>query len=223
MQGDERRLQVGNIGLRTVFEILFTMCAVVFCVLLILNSFENDYANSSNERLGHMTERLASYLEPGISADALRQTEDERGEFVREQYSKLLDSCLTSGDVVYSGAIYTLENGMLYTAAQSSNYDRKNDVSATDAMLRIVYAGEKTTVDEGGEESVTFVPLRDSGGEVYAMLEIRAMRHSSIGYEGIVRNRLLLFAGICCLSVVVYFTISGILSSRRKHKEASAI
>ncbi len=217
MKTDEKRLQVGHIGIRTAFEILFTMCAVVFCVVLIMNSFESDYKKSSDGELEKTTAQLSEYISPVIKKDSLVQPGDERGEFAGEKYSEFLDSCLTTEDIVYSGGIYTLENGVLYLSAQSSEFEPLKDSDRLSELALMVTAGTSLTEAEG-DVSVTYTPLSDENGEGYGLLVIAAERQGTMEYAGVVRNRLSLFAVICCLSVIVYFTVSGIISSMKKRK-----
>lgn len=217
MKTDEKRLQVGHIGIRTVFEILFTMCAVIFCVVLIMNSFESDYKGSSDGKLEQTTAQLSEYLAPVIKEENLMQGTDERNEFIGQKYSDMLDACLTTEDIIYSGGIYTLENGVLYLKAKSSAFEPVADDAALDEMASITQYGNAVTRAEG-DVSVTYRPIKGEDGESFALLVVSAERQGTMEYAGVVRNRLSLFAVICCMSVIVYFTVSGLLSSLKKRR-----
>ncbi len=217
MKTDEKRLQVGHIGIRTLFEILFTMCAVIFCVVLIMNSFESDYKGSSDGKLEQTTAQLAEYLAPVIKEENLMQGSDERNEFIGRKYSDMLDSCLTTEDILYSGGIYTLENGVLYLKAKSSAFEPIADDALLDEMTSLARQGTAVTRAEG-DVSITYRPLKSENGESFALLVISAKRQGTMEYAGVVRNRLSLFAVICCLSVIVYFSVSGFISSFKKRR-----
>ena len=212
---------MGNIGVRTLFEILLTICAIVFCVILILNSFESDSAASSADRLERTTQQLSSYLAPSVKKESLSQVTGERSDFIGDKYSALFDSCLTTEGTVYSGAIYSYENGMLFPAAKSSAYKELSSDELHE-LRSITVAGDQVTKAEK-TTSITYTPVKDGEGKVFALLVISAERHNSLEYAGFVRNRLLLFAVICCALIVVYFAVSGFISSRRKHKEGTRL
>lgn len=217
MKTDEKRLQVGHIGVRTVFEILFTMCAVIFCVVLIINSFESDYKGSSDGKLPQTTAQLSQYLAPVIKEENLIQSTDERSEFIGQKYSDMLNACLTTEDIVYSGGIYRLENGVLYLAAQSSEFKPIADSAKLAELALLVQNGESFT-EAQGDISVTYSPLRNDSGTGYGLLVISAQQRGTMEYAGAVRNRLSLFAVICCLSVIVFFAVSGFISSSKKRR-----
>lgn len=217
MKTDEKRLQVGHIGIRTVFEILFTMCAVIFCVVLIMNSFESDYMGSSDGKLEKTTAQLSEYLAPVIKAENMSQGTEARNQFIGEKYSEMLDSALTTEDIVYSGGIYTLENGVLYLKAKSSAYTPISDAEQLSELASLALRGETVTEAED-DVSITYKPLTDDNGECFALLIISAERQGTMEYAGVVRNRLSLFAVICCLSVVIYFSFSGVISSVKKRR-----
>ncbi len=217
MKTDEKRLQVGHIGIRTVFEILFTMCAVIFCVVLIMNSFESDYKGSSDGKLEQTTAQLSEYLAPVIKEENLMQGNDERNEFIGQKYSDMLNSCLTTEEIIYSGGIYTLENGMLYLKAQSSAFEPIADEEKLSELASLTQRGRTATYVDG-DVSVTYKPIEGESGECFALLVISAERQGTMEYAGVVRNRLSLFAVICCLSVIVYFSASGIISSIKKRR-----
>ncbi len=217
MKTDEKRLQVGHIGIRTVFEILFTMCAVIFCVVLIMNSFESDYKGSSDGKLEQTTAQLSEYLAPVIKEENLMQGTDERNEFIGQKYSDMLNACLTTEDIVYSGGIYTLENGVLYLKAKSSAFEPVTDTEKLAELAALTQSGLGRT-DAEGDVSVTCTPIKGADGESFALLVISAERQGTMEYAGVVRNRLSLFAVICCLSVIVFFAVSGFISSSKKHR-----
>lgn len=202
--------------MRTVFEILFTMCAVIFCVVLIINSFESDYKGSSDGKLEETTAQLSEYISPVIDAGSLVQGSDERSEFIGQKYSAMLDSCLTTEDIVYSGGIYVLENGVLYLRAQSREFKAVSSDKLSELAI-LVQNGTSLTEAEG-DVSVTYTPLESDSGEGLGLLVISAQRQGTMEYAGVVRNRLSLFAIICCLSVIVYFTASGVISSIKKRR-----
>lgn len=213
---------MGNIGVRTLFEILLTICAIVFCVILILNSFESDSADSSADRLERTTQQLSTYLAPSVKKESLYQVSGERSEYIGEKYAALFDSCLTTEGTVYSGAVYTYENGLLFLIAESSAYDDEQTAEEITELRSITAYGDVVTRSEKGS-SVTYTPVKDDEGRVFALLVISAERHNSLEYAGFVRNRLLLFAVICCALIVVYFAVSGFISSKRKRKEGSRL
>lgn len=210
-------MQVGHIGVRTVFEILFTMCAVIFCVVLIMNSFESDYKGSSDGELPQTTAQLSGYIAPVIDTAALVQGTAERTEFIGQKYSDMLDSCLTTEDIVYSGGIYVLENGVLYLRAQSSKFSPIKDSEKLSQLALSVQNNEAFTEAEG-DISITYTPLKSDSGESLGLLVISAERQGTMEYAGVVRNRLSLFAVICCLSIIVYFAVSGVISSIKKRR-----
>ncbi len=210
------RLQVGHIGIRTVFEILFTMCAVIFCVVLIMNSFESDYADSSDDGLPQTTAQLSEYLAPVIHEESMTQLTDERTQFISEKYSEMLNATLTTEEILYSGGIYTLENGVLYLMASSSAFEPVSAEKLSE-LASLAQSGEPLTEAEG-DVSITYTPLKKDSGEAFALLVVSAKRQGTMEYSGVVRNRLSLFAVICCLSVVVYFSVSGVISSAKKRR-----
>lgn len=216
MKTDEKRLQVGHIGIRTVFEILFTMCAVIFCVVLIMNSFESDYADSSESGLPQTTAQLSEYLAPVIREENMTQFTDERTDFISKKYSEMLNATLTTEEIVYAGGIYTLENGVLYLMAQSTAFEPVSAEKLNELAV-LSQSGESLTEAEG-DFSITYAPLKNDSGETFAMLVVSAKRQGTMEYSGVVRNRLSLFAVICCLSVIVYFSVSGIISSAKKRR-----
>ncbi len=217
MKTDEKRLQVGHIGIRTVFEILFTMCAVIFCVVLIMNSFESDYMGSSDGKLEKTTAQLSEYLAPVIKSENMAQGTEERNKFIGEKYSEMLDSALTTEDILYTGGIYILENGVLYLKAQSSAFEPIADTERLSELASLALRGESVTEAED-DVSVTYKPLLDDNGKSYGLLIISAKRQGTMEYAGVVRNRLSLFAVICCLSIIIYFSVSGVISSVKKRR-----
>lgn len=214
---EENRLQVGHIGLRTFFQILFAIGSVVFCVVLVLSSFESSYVSGSDTELAQTSARLAEYLLPSVSSEALTQSEPERVKFISDKYSGLLDSCFLTDDIAYSGAIYTVSDAMPFLSAKSSAFSE----ALTDeqsASLASVVSGRETVTESYGDRAITYAPVTDSSDKVFAVLVVSAEARNSMEYSGAVRNRLLVFALVCCVLITIYYTCSGVVAYINKRK-----
>lgn len=216
---NNERLQVGRIGVRTLFQILFAIASVVFCVVLIMNAFETEYSGSVDTNLTDSTAQITEYLKPIVNREVLAQSDQSRADYVSRRYTDVLNSCFVSDDIAHAGAIYMVSDAMPFLTAKSDEYTETLPEQMQNALIASVSSGAESTHDFDGL-AVTFAPLTDSEGKVYAVLAVTAQKRNSMQYSGTVRNRLILFAAICSLSIVIYYTLSGVAAWHNKRRKA---
>lgn len=218
-----RRLQVENIALRTVFEIVALILAVVISCSVVIRSYEKVYAESAVGDAAHNAQQLAYSISGAVDAELLSTENIERREYVMEQYSEMLDSSFIGEDVQYSGAIYAVgeQSVSLFAASEAfdeiipSGEDSENSETINDALARAA-AGEKTDIAVGNG-CVAFYPVTDEEtGKIIAVSAGAVDYRLSMEFDSPVKQRIVLISIVSGLLILAYFTISGIRSEKKK-------
>ena len=214
-----RRLQVGPIWLRTLIEIALLLLAFIVCSSMVVSYYEATYFETTQAQAAESNAQLAHTIQPAIDVDLIMLEDKERSEFARDHYFEpLLNSSFIPGDVLNSGAIYTLADGSANIYAVSDNFPTAitGDITAVvDTVLRDGYA---TLSSEKSNTSV--LPVSDDLGNVRALLVVHSEYRDSLDYNSIVSTRMNTIAIVCGGIIIIYYVISGIVSAKNKKKGA---
>lgn len=216
-----RRLQVDNIALRTVFEIVALILAVIISCSVVIRSYEKVYAQSAVGDAAHNARQLAFSISGAVDADSLNTENIERREYVISQYRDMLNGSFIGEDVQYSGAIYAVGEQSVTLFAASDAFseivdpdDSKNAEIINEALSKAA-AGEKNDIAIGNG-CVAFQPVTDDEGRIIAVSAGAVDYRLSMEFDSPVKQRLVLISVVSGILILVYFTISGIRSERKK-------
>lgn len=216
-----RRLQVDNIALRTVFEIVALVLAVIISCSVVIRSYEKVYAQSAVGDAAHNARQLAFSISGAVDADSLSTENIERREYVISQYRDMLNGSFIGEDVQYSGAIYAVGEQSVTLFAASDAFseivdpdDSKNAEIINEALSKAA-AGEKNDIAIGNG-CVAFQPVTDDEGRIIAVSAGAVDYRLSMEFDSPVKQRLVLISVVSGILILVYFTISGIRSERKK-------
>ncbi len=215
-----RRLQVENIALRTVFEIVVLIAAIVISCVTVINSYEKSYEESSTETAHMSAMQLAHNISALADAKALGLENAERRDWAQEMLSGQLDQIFLSEDIQYSGGIFTVENFTAELFASSALYGRLYTSAAENedfaAALAQAAAGAGGTVCIG-DTYIALEPVTDpDSGAIYAVSSAAIDYRSSTEFDSPVRNRIVLISVVSGVLILAYFAISGVRSERKK-------
>lgn len=214
-----RRLQVGPIWLRTLIEIALLMLAFVVCSTMVVSYYEAVYFDATQAQSAESNAQLAHSIAPAIDVELLTIEDTERSAFVRDQYFKpLLNQAFISGDVVNSGAIYTISDGQPRLYAMSDNYPSLLTDELSAALDNSITQGACAVAYD--KTNVSILPLADKLGNVRAVLVVHSEYRDSLDYNSIVSSRMKTIAIVCGGIIIIYYTISGIISAKNKKKGA---
>ncbi|MCL2486771.1 MAG: hypothetical protein FWE86_04140 [Oscillospiraceae bacterium] len=241
-----KRLQVSNIGLRTVFEALCLIVSVMVCATMIVKGYERTFSRLTG---GVSTDHTAQYAysisnlvqkdllftedgdvpegdAPGdsVSGGGEVSASDIRVEYIKEKLSGQLDSCFLSGGALHSGAVYRVNiDDLPELFAQSQSYDP--ELSAAQAKSLSAAAGGEKQTGADGELFYTYLPLYDDenggvqeGSEPYAVLAVTSIYRRTMEYDSLVYSRLEMIGWVCAAAILLYYTYLGIVSVLRKRK-----
>lgn len=218
-----RRLQVDNIALRTVFEIVALILAVIISCSVVIRSYEKVYAVSAVGDAEHNAHQLAYSVSGAVDAEAIGTENAERREYVIKQYNNMLENSFIGEDVQYSGAIYAVGEQSITLFASSSAFgeivnpdaDSDNAEIINEALKRAA-AGEKNSIAIGSG-CVAFYPVTDEEtGKVIAISAGAVDYRQSMEFDSPVKQRIVLISVVSGLLILAYFTISGIRSEKKK-------
>ncbi|MDR1002469.1 MAG: hypothetical protein LBL82_04275 [Oscillospiraceae bacterium] len=239
---ENNRLQVGNIAARTAFQIIFTIASVFFCVILILDSFEKYYYNASQETLAETTEIIAAQMSLEIDYDTLFQEDAEKQEFVSARYAEFLDSFFAGDDIERAAALYSVSGEAVTLLSKTSAFDESLIEDKEDLILtslgsggiyssdtvreRLIFSSAGTggaASETGSGQSIAAALVSIEGVNGSVVLIVSSQQKSSLAYSGTIRNRLIVFAVVCSIAILIYFACSGIITERNKRSSQGII
>jgi len=215
-----RRLQVVNIKLRTFFEIVALIAAIIVCCSAVIRSYEDSYAHATTDTAEASAMQLAHNIS-GIADPVLLATDNvTRREFVMENYSQQLENCFIGEDVQYSGGIFAVNEGEIQLFAKNGAYGTLYEATgASDEFseaLLLAVAGEKTSINSG-DTYIAFYPVIDEEtGIVCAVSSAAVDYRASTEFDSPVKNRIVLISLVSSGLILLYFTISAARSEKKK-------
>lgn len=211
-----KRLQVGQIWLRTPIEIAAVISASVACALLIISSYENTYARAADRQITDNTAQYAHSLSVIAPPALLAETDPDREDFIKASLTAVLDSTFIEGDTLNAGAIYRVTGGSADLFARSAAFD---DQLAEGPAADLASAASGRQISNSYDNSnYTFLPLREDDGRVYGVVAVSSVHRDSLEYDSLVLSRVKLIAMVGGGLILVYYTVSGIISARKKRK-----
>ena len=113
-----KRLQVDKIWLRTVFEIIAIILAIVVCGKMVVTNYEESYAAATRKSAEESSMQLAHSVAGAVNCEALAIEDDDRLDYAAQRTKDLLESCFISGDMLFSGAVYrvTADGAQIFAA-----------------------------------------------------------------------------------------------------------
>lgn len=214
-----KRLQVGQIWLRTVIEIVLIIAAISVCSVLIVSSYEESFFQATQDTSSETTAQLGHSIS-GIVDPALLSVEDEeRAQYIKAHYEQLLNDCFVSGDTLNSGAIYRVTPGGPELYVSSKAYSISDEQTAE--LKAAALSGE--TVSHSYESAnYIFIPVKDGAtNQTAAVIAVSSVYRSTMEYHSLVRSRLETIAIVSGVLIIVYYSISGIISEKKKRTAVS--
>ncbi len=229
-----RRLQVKNVWARTAFEIIAIVFAIVFCCVTIVTSYEKTYSEAAEKSAEDSAVQLAHSLSWLVDRDAVSIEDKERREYVAGVYTRQMDSCFIAEDVLYTGAVYVMTDGLPTVYAAAERYESTLDtyglsVKAEDgtknlsddmnAALRNAFTGIETVVRQG-DVCIAFVPSADENDAMpYAVTAVSVVHRDSFDYNSTVSGRIVIISLVVGVLIVGYYLISASITERNRVKE----
>ncbi len=218
-----RRLQVENIKLRTLFEIITLIIAIVISCVVVINSYEKSYKEAIISSFEDSARQLVHSVSSVADRDAVGVENADRRAYVMQRYSDILDTCFIEEDVQYSGAIYSVgeTNASLFSASAdyAANIDNGAESPYAEDIvkcLKSAASGDSVTVMLD-DTCLALEPVKDSEtGEIYAVAAVAVDHRSSTEFNSPVKNRLGLISVVSGVLIVIYFAVSGARSQRKK-------
>lgn len=222
-----RRLQVKNVWLRTAFEIIAIVFAIIFCCVTIVTAYEKTYseANAGNARDNAL--QLAHSISHLVTREATEMEDKERREYVAGVYADQLNSCFIQEDVLYTGAVYVITDGQpdVYAAAdrysetlESAGLTGEGGERLEDA-IRQAFTGIESVVTEG-DVCIALVPGMDGADAIpYSVTAVSVVNRDSFDYDSTVRGRVTIISVVVGAIIVGYYLASAYITERNRVKE----
>lgn len=222
-----KRLQVDKIWLRTIFEIIAIILAIVVCGNMVVSNYEESYAAATRKSAEKSSMQLAHSISGVVSCDALAIEDDSRLDYAAQRTKELLESCFISGDMLFSGAVYRVTPDGAESFASTDQFvktledqrlmsDGKPVQSLMDNIERAISGEEGSASTESAYFS--FVPVNDADGTPSAVVVTAVEFRDSLEYQSTVRKRLTMISVVSGALILIYYCISAALSQSRKKK-----
>lgn len=222
-----RRLQVKNVWLRTAFEIVAIIFAIVFCCVTIVSAYEKTYSDAAAGSARDNALQLAHSISHLVTRDATRMEDKERRDYVAGVYAEQLDSCFIQEDVLYTGAVYVMTDGQPVIYAQAERYSEtleeyglsgEGEAKLTEAV-RQAFTGIESVVEQD-EIYIALVPGIDQTDVLpYSVTAVSVVNRDSFEYNSTVSGRVAIISVVVGAIIVGYYLASAYITERNRVKE----
>lgn len=223
-----RRLQVKNVWLRTAFEIVAIIFAIVFCCVTIVSAYEKTYSDAAAGSAKDNALQLAHSISHLVTREATEMDDKERRDYVAGVYARQLESCFIQEDVLYTGAVYVLTDGQpnVYAAAERyadtlEAYGLAADEGGErlEQAIREAFTGIESVVVEG-DICVALVPGADETDSMpYSVTAVSVVNRDSFDYNSTVRGRVTIISVVVGALIVGYYLVSAYITEKNRVKE----
>lgn len=222
-----RRLQVEHIWLRTVGEIIALIAAITICSLMIVSGYEESYSEAASRTAREDSLRLAESVGALAESELINVSEPERSAFIKEHCSEMLSGIFLEEDLLYSGAIYYVDDTSGGLFASSSMYLStlaehgllKADGTVSDELRSNISAAAAGTAQSAVLDNVymSFVPCYDDSG-LFAIAASAVTYRESMEYDSLVKDRIIQISIVSGILIIAYYCISAARSYAHRKK-----